>query len=180
MALKIWRRHDSTIWGKCWNLGYTRLHWAGVLSDNFQNINVCWNEFEDVEDVGSDAKFVLSWPASLMLMDAEFVQSRSCFVVNAAASSTPQLTFWILLQYTNASWKPPLSIIIIIILNVFKVLLPIMACCWEKVIVYCWSWTLKPPSLSAVDQHKDNRPSACILCTCKRATGAGKPPQGSH
>ena len=57
-----------------------------------------------------------------------------------------------------------------------------LLCCWEKVIVYCWSWTLKPPSLSAVDQHKDNRPPACTWsnpCTCMWTTGAGWPRQGS-
>ena len=36
------------------------------------------------------------------------------------------------------------------------------------------------PSLSAVDQYKDNRPPARILCTCKRATGAGRPLQGTY
>ena len=127
MVLKTWRRHDSKIWG-CWNLGHMRLHWVCVLSDNFQNINVCWNEVEDVEDLG----FVWCWPASVILMDAddveelvndvEFVQSRSCFKVKAAVSCTlwaatgsliaalknkasKQVQYGFLLIF-NKNWKP--------------------------------------------------------------------------
>ena len=92
----------------------------------------------------------------------------------------------LLLQASSSSS----TVLVFFMLIIIKILL----WCWEIVKDWLWitnskylnTWSSdrffesNSPFLSAVDQHKDNRPPACILCTCRWATCAGKPRQGSN
>ena len=94
----------------------------------------------------------------------------------------------------QASSSSSTILVIPLLIIIFVIIIKILLWCWE--IVKDWlriskskslnTWSSdrlfesNSPSLSAVDQHKDNRPPACILCTCRWATCAGRPLQGTY